>query len=35
MQRVTEFVFYELAVKVHPLTELPDGVKYSENGVFT
>src|ERR1017187_10324303 len=30
MQRVTEFVFYELAVKIHPLTELSDSLKFSE-----
>lgn len=30
MQRVNEFVFYELAVKVHSLAELPyDPIKYS------
>ena len=30
MQRVNEFVFYELAIKVHRLTEIPDSVKYSQ-----
>src|SRR5690348_16427580 len=30
MQRVNEFVFYELAIKVHSLTEEPDEVKYSD-----
>lgn len=30
MQRVNEFVFYELALKVHRLTELQDDLKYSE-----
>lgn len=32
MQRVNEFVFYELAIKIHRLTELPNnaGLKYSE-----
>jgi hypothetical protein len=30
VQRVTEFVFYELAVKIHPLTELRDDLKYSQ-----
>jgi hypothetical protein len=29
MQRVSEFAFYELAVKVHQLTEIPDQLKYS------
>jgi hypothetical protein len=29
MLRVSEFVFYELAVKIHKLTELPDELKYS------
>lgn len=29
MQRVNEFVFYELALKVHKLTEIPNEVKYS------
>lgn len=30
MQRVNEFVFYELAVKVHGLTEIPNSIKYSD-----
>src|ERR1700694_6050052 len=30
MQRVNEFVFYELAIKIHRLTEIPDEVKYSQ-----
>ncbi len=30
MQRVNEFVFYELAIKVHRLTELPNQLKYSQ-----
>src|SRR5437667_12276007 len=30
MQRVNEFVFYELAIKVHRLTEIPNAVKYSQ-----
>jgi hypothetical protein len=30
MQRVNEFVFYELAIKVHRLTEIPNTVKYSQ-----
>jgi hypothetical protein len=30
MQRVNEFVFYELAIKVHRLTEIPNMVKYSQ-----
>ncbi len=29
MQRVNEFVFYELAMKIHKLTEIPNIVKYS------
>lgn len=29
MQRVNEFVFYELAIQVHKLTEVPNTVKYS------
>jgi len=30
MQRVSEFVFYELAIKVHKLTEVVNQVKYSQ-----
>ncbi|MGD0417450.1 MAG: hypothetical protein ABSA80_18985 [Terriglobales bacterium] len=30
MQRVNEFVFYELAVQIHGLTELGDGIRYSD-----
>ncbi len=30
MQRVTEFVFYELASKIHPLTEAQDDIKFSQ-----
>lgn len=29
MQRVNEFVFYDLAIKLHRLTELPDKLKFS------
>jgi len=29
MQRVNEFVFYELAIKIHQLTDTPEAVKYS------
>jgi hypothetical protein len=29
MQRVNEFVFYDLAVKLHKFTELQDGLKFS------
>jgi hypothetical protein len=30
MQRVNEFSFYDLAVRIHTLTEIPDSVKLSE-----
>ena len=30
MQRVNEFVFYDLATKLHKLTEIQDGVKFTE-----
>jgi hypothetical protein len=30
MQRVNEFLFYDLAVKIHALTEQPDELKYSQ-----
>lgn len=30
MERVNEFVFYELAIKIHQITTLSDSVKYSE-----
>jgi hypothetical protein len=30
MQRVNEFVFYDLAVQIHHLTELADNLKYSD-----
>jgi len=34
MQRVNEFVFYELALKVHQLTELVDGQEYKYSDVW-